>query len=403
MQTIKKVLAINNNQRQLKVLEKLIKISFSSIETITTTSGAKGLELVQKEKPNVILLDIILPGEDGFEICKTLKQNPETSPVPVVFLSSVDYNEENRLKAIEAGADAFLKKPVNKLDLALQLKAMLKINESNLREKSEMQRLEKLVQEKTVDLKNELKKRTKIQEKLKESEKKLKELNATKDKFFSIIAHDLRSPLSAVIGMSNLIYERSLENNYTDIVKLAGLSKKSAYQCFDLLNNLLEWSHAQSGRKEFKPVKLKLCDVGEEMINLFDLSAREKAIAIQIDCPENIAVYADKNMLKTIIRNLISNALKYTNSGGKIRLSAKRKGQNIELCVKDNGLGMDNIQKSKLFKIGENVSTPGIQNEKGTGLGLILCKEFVEMHGGTITVDSQKGKGSTFFFTIPAA
>lgn len=386
---MKKILAIDDNTRQLFILKKLIKVSFDNINTITTSSGAKGLKLAQKEKPNVILLDIMLQGEDGFGIYKTLKQTPETSHIPVVFLSSVEYNEENRLKAIETGADAFLKKPVDKLDLVLQLKTMLKINESNLRQKNEKQRLEELVQKKTRDLQ--------------QSEKELRELNATKDKFFSIIAHDLRGPLSAVVGMINLIYDRSLESNYSDIIKLAGLSKKSANQCFSLLNNLLEWSRMQAGKKEFTPTKLKLCDVGEEMVNLFSLSSQEKDIAIQTDCPGDITVYADGNMLKTILRNLISNALKYTHPGGIIHLSAKRKGNKIELCLKDNGLGMDREHLSKLFKIGEDVSTPGTQNEKGTGLGLILCKEFVEMHGGKINVKSEKGKGSSFCFTIPVA
>jgi PAS domain S-box-containing protein len=243
--------------------------------------------------------------------------------------------------------------------------------------------------------------RQKSEQLLKQHEKELEELNATKDKFFSIIAHDLRSPLSSVVGMSDLLYERTMEGNFNDVNKISELVKNSTKQCFSLLDNLLEWAQTQSGRKKYAPGKLKLCEIGQEVINLFNLRAQQKRIDIRTTCPESIYINADENMLRTIIRNLLSNAIKYSYPGGIIEITAEQKGNMAEVVVKDNGQGMDKEKQMKLFKIGEDISTLGTNHEKGTGLGLILCKEFVEKHGGKIKVNSELGKGSTFSFTLP--
>jgi len=398
---MKKVLLIDDSTKVLFVTEKLIKIVLPDVKTYTAASGQKGLKLISSIKPNVILLDILMPEMDGYEVCKKVKNNSDTGDIPVILVSSLDYNRENRLKAIEAGADAFLSKPIDKQELVLQLQAMLKINEGNLRKKSEQQRLEKLVAEKTEHLQHQLEQRAKITQKLKESEKELKELNATKDKFFSIIAHDLKSPFGSVLGLSDLLTKKIEKGDQSQLLHLSSLLFKAANQGFDLLNNLLEWSRTQLGKKEFKPELLNMCNLIKELTALFTLTAKEKDIEIEIKCTESIRIFADPNMLNSIMRNLLSNAIKYSYEGSRITITADKNEDEVTIAVKDQGTGISKHLQSRLFNIGEDVSMLGTKDEKGTGLGLILCKEFVEIHGGRIKVESEIGKGSIFSFTLP--
>ncbi|MDY0075687.1 MAG: PAS domain-containing sensor histidine kinase [Bacteroidales bacterium] len=243
--------------------------------------------------------------------------------------------------------------------------------------------------------------RKKTEEALRESETKLRELNAQKDKFFSIIAHDLKSPFNAIVGFSELLMEQINEKNYEGIHEYAKIISQSSLQAMDLLMNLLEWSRAQSGRMLFIPEKMKLVDLIEENILLFQGIARQKSITINKFLPDKITVFADESMIGTVLRNLISNAIKFTSKGGEINISAVKRLKEVLVSVSDNGIGIAPQRLEKLFRIDEGDSTRGTNDEKGTGLGLILCKEFVENHGGTIGAESKEGKGSTFYFSLP--
>ena len=236
---------------------------------------------------------------------------------------------------------------------------------------------------------------------LKEQESQLRELNATKDKLFSIIAHDLRSPFNAILGFSELLIENSKDFDDTETEEYLGIINSSAKNTLTLLDNLLAWARSQTGKNIYNPEKLSLYAVINEILDVSKSIAKIKKISINHIQTTDTEVYADVNMLKTILRNLISNAIKYSNINGEITISATPNENNIEIAVSDNGVGMSEETRKKLFHTNTNISTIGTANEKGSGLGLILCKEFVEKHGGEIWVKSEPRKGSAFIFSLP--
>jgi len=238
---------------------------------------------------------------------------------------------------------------------------------------------------------------------LKDSEQYLLNINATKDKFFSIIAHDLKSPFSGILGLSNLMVQEINNKNikHISIEKYAGMVQRASQKTMDLLLNLIEWSSSQTNRMEFKPEFIELGNLINESVQLLINSADQKSITISTEHPDISPIYADKNMISSIFRNLISNAIKFTNHGGKIIISIENMTDNWLISVSDNGIGINEDRLNKLFRIEENISTPGTQNETGTGLGLILSKEFVEKHNGKIWAESKFGIGSTFKVSLP--
>ena len=236
-----------------------------------------------------------------------------------------------------------------------------------------------------------------------EKNKSLEELNATKDKFFSIISHDLKGPLNSLTSFSGLLINHTAHLSKEEIQMLAKDLDKSVKGLFSLLENLLEWSRSQSGNIELKPEILDLNDLINQSKNLLAKTAETKNIEIQTTEYYNIAVHADRNSVNTVIRNLLSNALKFTPSGGEIKIDARESSNMVLISIHDNGVGISEDVIDKIFRIDQKHSTKGTANEKGTGLGLILCKEFVEKNGGTIEVESTVGKGSIFSFTLPKA
>ncbi|MDP4278289.1 MAG: PAS domain S-box protein, partial [Bacteroidota bacterium] len=235
------------------------------------------------------------------------------------------------------------------------------------------------------------------------NQEKLREAVASKDKFFSIIAHDLKSPFNNVLDFCNLLVEKLENNDYEMAGKFAGIIQEATQRAMNLLVNLLEWSRSQTGRMEFKPEYIEMVALINEAIELNGNAAQQKAINITVNLPETAVVFADAAMINTVLRNLISNAVKFTRPGGEMIISAKKEKHEVQVSVQDNGVGIPKDHIDKLFRIDESMTTKGTQNEKGTGLGLILCKEFVDKHQGNIWVESEEGKGTTFYFTIPTS
>jgi signal transduction histidine kinase/ligand-binding sensor domain-containing protein len=229
----------------------------------------------------------------------------------------------------------------------------------------------------------------------------LKELNASKDKFFSIIAHDLKNPFNTLIGFSEMMKESVRLNDPATFYEYAAMINTSAVQTYRLLENLLEWASSQRGKLEFVPVSLNLYELVKDEFIIAEEMANGKNIELNCQIDESLVITADKNMLRTILRNLISNAIKFTHKNGKVNVTARIINEDAEVSVKDNGIGMSGETISKLFRLDANLLTRGTDNEKGTGLGLFLCKEFVERHSGKIWVTSETGKGSVFSFSIP--
>lgn len=229
----------------------------------------------------------------------------------------------------------------------------------------------------------------------------LQKTNQAKDKFFSIIAHDLKSPFNSILGFSRILVERVHSKDYNGIDQYAEIIQLSSNRAMDLILNLMEWSQSQTGRMEFNPEYFELIELIKDIQNLLNGPLQQKSIIFSVITPSTTPVFADKKMISTVLRNLISNAIKFTYPEGEIIVSVEEKPAELMIYVRDNGVGISNDNCDKLFSIDQSYSTSGTKNEKGTGLGLILCREFVEKHGGRIWVDSEVGIGSTFFFTIP--
>ncbi len=238
--------------------------------------------------------------------------------------------------------------------------------------------------------------------KLQEYTKQLKQLNSSKDKFFSIIAHDLKSPFNSMLGFAQIL-ENDVEKLKTEQIKeISSEIYHTGKATFRLLENLLQWSMLEIGNLPWKPQKVNLADAVKEVLSLLSGVASQKNISLMVDIPPKDFVYADATMLKSVIQNLVNNALKFTPSGGKVTVTSMGDDEHFtRLIINDTGVGMTQSQIDQLFDMEYSTSREGTEGEKGTGLGLLLCREFVIKNGGTITVESLVGKGSQFSFTIP--
>jgi len=328
---------------------------------------------------DIILADFTLPGFNAVEALRLAKIMQPL--VPFICVSGT-IGEDKAVELVKQGAtDYVLKDRIGRLvfsvDRALNDAAnqeVWKLAQDKLREKE------------IIELQNE----------------ELRKLNATKDKFFSIIAHDLRSPFNSILSFSQMLMDKVQDMDKKQIERVAQIINEASKMAMDLLTNLIEWSLSQSGMIEFHPKEIRIADVVKEVEPLFAPAARQKDISIITEIPSQLTVFADDVLFATVLRNLISNAIKFTHAGGEVVISAKEQNNHLVVSVADSGIGISENKIKKLFRIDENVSTRGTNNEKGSGLGLILCREFVEKHGGNIWVESKEGEGSTFYFLLPA-
>jgi signal transduction histidine kinase len=254
----------------------------------------------------------------------------------------------------------------------------------------------------TGEMSKELENRKLAEEQQKEIEKKLNEANLTKDKFFSIIAHDLRSPFTSILGFSRLLNEEYDDFSNEERKMMIKQILTSTETTFQLLDNLLAWAKTQLGRTSFTPEYFDIDTLIFEAINLSLPQAKIKGVALKAQLADKNKVYADINMMRTVLRNLLSNAIKYSYDRGTIIVETLRDKQKMTVSIIDSGTGIEINTLKALFSLDEKVcSKKGTANEKGTGLGLILCKEFVERNHGEIFVQSELGSGTRFSFTIP--
>lgn len=242
---------------------------------------------------------------------------------------------------------------------------------------------------------------TRQKEKLSGLYENLQELNATKDKFFSIIAHDLKNPISSFRNMTEVVLKEYNEFNEEERLEIINLINDSAKFIQSLLENLLTWSRAQRGKIVYKPEYQDLGFIAKNNVSLLQVQAESKKLTLISEIPENTIAYIDANMITTVLRNLMSNAIKFTPQYGKVKVYAEEERDEYIITVEDNGVGIEPADLNKLFKLDTNRTTEGTNEEKGTGLGLILCKEFVDKHSGRIWAESEVGKGSKFRFTLP--
>jgi two-component system, sensor histidine kinase and response regulator len=243
---------------------------------------------------------------------------------------------------------------------------------------------------------------------IKAQNEELKKINEAKDRFFSIIAHDLKSPLNSLLGFSSILSERAKEKKYDECERIADIIHQSSTRAVTLLSNLLSWAQTQVGNIEFQPEFFNFAELAEQVENYMKDAAQLKNIVIVNKLPPAVHVYADKEMMASVLRNLLTNAVKFTHPGGTVTISSRQSGNELTLSVSDTGVGIPANKMKELFQIGRTNSTYGTSKESGTGLGLILCREFVSLHQGKIWAESKAGSkagstsGSTFHFSIPS-
>ena len=362
------ILIVDDTPKNIQVLGKTLhEIGYN---VSIATSGSQALDSVKKESPDLILLDIQMPEMDGFEVCKILQANPDTKEIPVIFLTAV-IDSEKIVKGFEIGAVDYITKPFHTAELTMRVATHIEIKQSR--------------------------------EKIRKTNEQLKELNATKDKFFSIIAHDLKNPFNTLLGFSKLLFENAPNYTTDQIQQYAQIMNHTAKQSYALLENLMQWAKSQTEKIKIIPRNSSMNELLSITIPIVNGSALKKNITIESNISTEDIVYADNSLTATILRNLLTNAIKFTHANGKITVSTQRKDIFLEVSITDTGVGIEPMNIDKLFRIDSKVTSHGTDNEEGTGLGLILCKEFVEKQGGTIWANSEVGKGSTFTFTLPLA
>ncbi len=254
---------------------------------------------------------------------------------------------------------------------------------------------------KMIDLKKAKKTISLQKEEIELHRENLKALNASKDKFFSIIAHDLRNPIAGFLNLTEILttnFDVFTETESKDFIDVMNQASK---QLYNLLENLLQWSRTQTGSISYEPKFVSVRKMIDETIDTLMINIEDKNLRVHLGVDEKTLVFVDENMISTVIRNLLSNAIKFTHPDGQIIIRCKNKENNVEISVVDNGVGIRKEDQEKLFKIDQHLTTQGTSEEKGSGLGLILCKEFIEKNGGEIKVESELNKGSSFIFTLP--
>lgn len=489
-----KILIIDDNPEFSQGLKMLL--SNDDIELFTALSGEEGLQEFSRYSPDLVILDIVMPGMDGFEVCRRIRSDPANSNVFVVMMSGFKITSDQQATGLEAGADGYIARPVPNRELLARIRTFIRLKRAEkrlevsenkyktlfntmivayahhqiitdesgkpcdyrfLNVNPEFERITGLssnaVIGKTIleilpstepvwiekygqvaqtgeeirfvefsgsfnkhyevyafspargefsTLFFDVTNRIAAEKKIQEANQNLIKLNAEKDKFFSIIAHDLRNPLGSIQGLSELLLEQVRQNDHENLELFAENIHFATVRVMNLLSNLMVWARSQTGRIVFKPENLVLNDLIREVLQLTETTAQNKSVTLKALLPDNLQIRADRFLLNSILLNLLTNAIKYSFTNGIVELTASNTNAAVVVTVKDNGVGIPETDLGNLFRIDVNHSTPGTKDEKGTGLGLILCKEFIEKHGGSIWVESQEGKGSTFSFSLPA-
>ena len=400
-----RILIVDDNPNNLFSLHELINGNFQ-VEILEANSGFEALRIINEQQIDLCMMDVQMPEMDGFETARLVKERPKTAHIPIIFITAFDPNKSLMEKGLDAGGLDYLSKPIDDVQLVHMLHMYFRFIE---RERNINSELEEKVLERTQELqyanrklKLEIEERKRAEAALTESQQNLHSANAAKDKFFSIIAHDLRNPFNTIIGFSNVLRENFNELDIKEKTHFIELINDSAVNSYNLLGNLLDWARSQTNAISFMPMKIDLGEIILATQSMLRGDAQKKSITVVNMVPEGIYVKADNNMIATIVRNLLTNAIKFTRNDGMVSVSHRVIDNNHEITFGDNGVGIPAENIDKLFSIDTKVATAGTAGEPGTGLGLILCREFIQKNSGTIRVESEVGKGSRFIITLPA-
>ena len=348
----------------------LLKILLTNekFQVCTASNGKQCIEVAQNEHPDLILLDVMMPDLNGFDTAVILKKDPSTQEIPIIFLTALN-NPNDLVKGFQVGANDFLTKPFNKEELVMRV----------------MHQIQLVAAKRIIVRQNE----------------ELKRTISNRDKMYSVIAHDLRSPMASIRMVLNLaVNVVSPEMVGDEIFGLLDKANRESEDTHDLLDNLLKWTKSQTGRLNVVYQDLDLDDIVPGVVDIFKMIAEMKKIDLKyLPAEEKLTVRADNDMIKTIIRNFLSNAVKFTPAGKGIEVFYTREGDFARVSVRDHGVGVAPERVETIFHKGE--TTYGTGGEEGSGLGLQLCQDFARKNGGEAQVESTLGEGSTFSFTIP--
>nr|WP_319266202.1 hybrid sensor histidine kinase/response regulator [uncultured Draconibacterium sp.] len=353
------ILIVDDVPKNIQVLGTLL--AKFKCELAVAMNGQQALDTVEKVKPDLILLDVMMPIMDGHETCRRLKSNEATKDIPVIFLSAKTETEDI-VEGFKLGAVDYITKPFIGKELAARVRTHLT---------------------------------------LRQTQQTLSEEVHSKNKFFSIMSHDLRGAFGIITNFVQLIQEGGDFLTTEEKEELLNDIQTTSANTLDLLENLLKWARSQTGAIKFSPEKLPLACIFDEINRNHTNIAQAKEINITSSTKEDIEVYGDRNMILLILRNLVSNAIKFTQKGGQISISAEKAGEMVKVVVADTGIGIDEDKVKNLFSIDSKTTSTGTANEQGHGLGLVLCKEFVKINNGQIGIESTPGKGTKVWFTLP--
>lgn len=362
-----KILIVDDVVSNVLLLKVLLKNL--NYQIATANDGMQALSAVETEKPDLILLDVMMPGLNGFEVAEKLKENPETKDIPIIFLTALNATSDV-VRGFKAGANDFISKPFHKEELLIRVSHQISLIAARriiIRQTEELQR--------TI---------------------------SGRDKLYSVIAHDLRSPIGSIKMVLNmLLLSLPASSIGKDMHEMLNMANRMTEEVFSLLDNLLKWTKSQIGRLNVVYQQFDLVPIIQGVIEIFSIATELKNIRLQVEIPDRLEVYADCDMMKTVIRNLISNAMKFTPEGGDITIRVRQDAPTAIVEVSDSGCGISEENQAKLMKPSTHFSTFGTKNEEGSGLGLLLCQDFAVKNGGRLWFESEEGKGSTFSFSIP--
>lgn len=399
MNTVK-ILLVDDNVDNLMSMQ--VVLEKDDYAFVTATSGREALSILLKEEDfSLILLDIRMPIMDGYETAEFIYQRDKLKHIPIIFISGQDDEEAAIFKGYLAGAVDYIRKPFNIQILRSKVAVFVELYRKN--------KILKVQEEKLIRINGDLRKlnqelEDRVKERTRELENlnhELKDLNLSKDKFLSVISHDLRNPLTALLASSDRLKKTRCENPQ-ETQHLAAIIHRTSNKILEQLNELVNWAKNQREKTAFNPVSMQLRNGIELSLEILKPNAFQKDVTLENNIQENIFVKADIFMLRSILQNVTMNAIKYTPEGGLVTVSASLAKNMVEVCVTDTGIGMSQEVQQSLFTSISPVSITGTNNEQGSGLGLLLVRDFVAQHGGSIKIESELKKGTCFKFTIPA-
>lgn len=361
------ILIVDDVPKNIQLLGKLL--SNEGYKIAAVSNGNQVLKSAEKYRPDLILLDVMMPGKDGFEVCEELKAHPDLKGIPVIFLSA-KAEQENIVDGLKLGGADYITKPFNSEELLVRVETHVSLKKSR--------------------------------DRIEQQNEELKRLNSAKDKIYSVIGHDLRGPIGGINSFVELIhYDLDEGASKEEIKEKLEILQQTSSNAWNLLHNLLSWARVQTGDMRLRLDEFDVSEKIHEVISLLSLSAERKGVELRFDYEDECEQYGDALVISTILRNLLSNAIKFSENGDTIEVLLEAGSDTWSISIEDEGKGMSPEVVGQLFDSEEHPSKYGTENEKGSGFGLLLCQKLATLHRGKIHVQSTVGEGSVFTLEVP--